>query len=340
MSTDYHHRTLEDAEQTLHCILDIIREGVWDWDARTGRVQRSPGWFRMLGHDPHSLKQDVFTWENVIHPDDYGRVMVHFEDYISGRSPHYCIEYRCRQADGGYLWIEDRGRMVERDADGQVLRMIGAHLDIHTARTAQQALQRQNELLQSDNLSLERIVGERTEELKTLNAQLSAQLQQIREVAARDKLTGVYNRHMFEELLNRELNRARRYQRPLGLMLLDADYFKQINDQHGHQTGDAVLRELAALLVANLRETDIVARWGGEEFVVILPDTRLEEAEALAERLRQQIAADRFADGLQLTCSLGVTAGRPSDTLDEVFARIDRALYRAKACMRNNVQVE
>lgn len=340
MNTGYQHASLAEAENTLQYILEVIREGVWDWDARDGRVRRSPGWYRMLGHDPHSLKPDVFTWEDVIHPDDYQRVMAHFEAYINRQSAQYAIEYRCRQADGNYLWIEDRGLIVEQDDQGKVLRMVGAHLDIHTAITAQQALQRQNELLQSDNITLERLVSERTEALKELNLQLSIRLQQIEEIAARDKLTGVYNRHMFEEVLGKEFSRARRYSRPLALIMVDVDFFKQINDQHGHQAGDAVLRELALLLTHALRDADIVARWGGEEFVIILPDTPGANAAGLAEGLRRRIEQETFAGGIRLTCSFGVTDCRPDDSLDSVFARIDCALYRAKTSARNNVQIE
>lgn len=340
MKPQYTHHTLEEAEETLSHILDVIREGVWDWDARSGEVRRSPGWYRMLGYNVDSLQGDVFTWEDIIHPEDYPRVMEHFEHYITGRNDSYCIEYRCRRADGNYLWIEDRGHIVEQDDSGQVLRMIGSHLNIHTAKTAQEALQRKNELLHSDNITLEKIINERTDELRTLNTKLQEQLEYINEIATRDKLTSVYNRHMFEELLNKEMQRARRYTRPLSLVMVDADFFKEINDRYGHQTGDAVLKELAGMLVSNLRDSDIIARWGGEEFVAILPDTTQEAAAALAEALRVKIARSSFAENIQLTCSFGITSYRHSDTLNNLFARIDRALYRAKEYQRNNVQSE
>jgi diguanylate cyclase (GGDEF)-like protein len=218
--------------------------------------------------------------------------------------------------------------------------MIGSHLNIHTAKTAQEALQRKNELLHSDNITLEKIINERTDELRTLNTKLQEQLEYINEIATRDKLTSVYNRHMFEELLNKEMQRARRYTRPLSLVMVDADFFKEINDRYGHQTGDAVLKELAGMLVSNLRDSDIIARWGGEEFVAILPDTTQEAAAALAEALRVKIARSSFAENIQLTCSFGITSYRHSDTLNNLFARIDRALYRAKEYQRNNVQSE
>ncbi|MCJ7765956.1 MAG: diguanylate cyclase, partial [Thiovulaceae bacterium] len=321
-------------------VLDIIREGLWDWNALSGHVERSPGWYRMLGYDVDCFDKDVLTWENVIHPDDYPRVMEHFEAYLNGKSEKYCIEYRCRCAEGSYLWVEDVAQVVERTPDGKVARMIGAHLDIHTVKSAQDELRRQNELLQSNNATLENLVKERTLELRQLNITLQKQLEEISHIASHDKLTSVYSRHMFEEMLQKELSRARRYTRPLALIMADVDFFKEVNDRYGHQSGDAVLREIAIALQENLRDSDLVSRWGGEEFVIILPNTTREQASSIAEELRAAVEERRFEGGISLTCSFGVTAYRNEDTIDSIFARIDKALYRAKEFKRNNVQCE
>jgi len=340
MKERYLQVSIDEAEKTLASILEIIREGVWDWDALSGKVERSPGWYRMLGYDVDSLENDVLTWENVIHPEDYPRVMEHFEAYLSGESTRYRIEYRCRCADGSYRWIEDVARIVERTPEGKVARMIGAHLDIHTAKTAQDELNRQNALLRNDNATLENLVKERTLELRQLNIALQQQLEQSSHIANHDRLTSVYNRYMFEETLHKEISRARRYSRPLSLIMLDVDFFKEINDRYGHQTGDAVLREIASILQQSLRDSDLVARWGGEEFVIILPNTAREQALSAAENLRDILAHHRFAKEISITCSFGVTAYREGDSVDTLFTRIDKALYRAKEFERNNVQCE
>lgn len=149
----------------LHTILELVSDGIWDWNANTGFVYRSPGWYEMLGYLRHSLENSVFTWENVIHPDDYPQVMTVFDDYITRRTPHYQIEYRCRKQDGSYLWIEDRGYVISRNADGSVARMVGAHRDIDLRKNSIEQLERRNQ-------SLEALVTERTRELSRVNQQL------------------------------------------------------------------------------------------------------------------------------------------------------------------------
>jgi two-component system cell cycle response regulator len=164
-------------------------------------------------------------------------------------------------------------------------------------------------------------------------------------LAHTDPLTQVLNRRALTMRLGAELERARRYESLVTLLLLDLDHFKKINDTHGHLVGDAVLREVAALLSHEIRSVDVVARYGGEEFVVVLPETGEEGAVAFAERIRERIAAQTFggdeAAGLSLTASIGVaTFPAPGvDGVEELFARADAALYRAKAEGRNRVRV-
>ncbi len=340
MDGQYTHTLLKDCEETLASVLDIIKEGVWDWNALSGHVTRSPGWYRMLGYKIDSLAKDVFTWENVIHPEDYAGVMQHFEAYLKGEVSEYSIQYRCKCADGSYLWIQDSGRIIERTPEGEVARMIGAHLDINATKIAQDELNTQNRLLKKDNATLEALVQERTDELEHLNIKLQEQLTYTHYIANHDKLTSLCNRYMFDESLDKEIKRAKRYAHPLSFIILDLDYFKDINDTYGHQTGDKILIELAGILLENIRDIDIVARWGGEEFVIILPDTDKEQGRALAEKLCGIVQAHTFGERISLTCSFGVTSFLKDDTNDAIFARMDRALYQAKELGRNNVQSE
>jgi len=326
------------SERTLDDVLDIISDGVWIWNALTGHVDRSSGWYRMLGYEVDCFNEDVLTWENVIHENDYSRVMGHFEDYINGRVPAYCIQYRCIKSDGSELWIEDSGRIVERTADGMVARMIGAHTNIHAAKLAQAQLKRQNRLLKG-NETLEQIIAERTAELAAVNQKLKNKIQHVEHIATHDALTGVFNRRMFESLLDVEIKRAKRYKQPLSIVLADVDLFKEVNDQYGHAVGDQVLCQLTQILSEHLREGDILSRWGGEEFSMVLPNCTTEQAYDMTDRLRRQIAESSFEKRISVTCSFGVTGYFDNDSVSSVFARVDKALYQAKNNNRNNVQL-
>jgi diguanylate cyclase (GGDEF)-like protein len=165
----------------------------------------------------------------------------------------------------------------------------------------------------------------------------------LSELAARserDGLTGAYNRHKLEEVLATEVERARRYQGKLSLVMFDIDHFKEVNDQFGHLVGDEAIRQVARTAAQTLRTTDLVARYGGEEFVAVLPGVGVEEAVAAAERLRAAIAGATFPgpDGgaLSITVSLGVsTFGE--QTAATLLGAADQALYRSKAGGRNRV---
>jgi diguanylate cyclase (GGDEF)-like protein len=175
------------------------------------------------------------------------------------------------------------------------------------------------------------------------NAMMMASL--VEEVEARsltDPLTGLANRRWLEQRLGEELERVRRYGRPLCLAVLDIDHFKAVNDRLGHAAGDEVLRQLAALLRAERRSTDLACRYGGEELVLILPETRPGEAAVLAERIRARAEAGALghhADGAPITLSIGIAGSGPErDRPATLFAAADAALYRAKSAGRNQVR--
>ncbi|MEI6451669.1 MAG: GGDEF domain-containing protein [Actinomycetes bacterium] len=175
--------------------------------------------------------------------------------------------------------------------------------------------------------------------LEASNALLEAQKVQLEKLATTDALTDAFNRRKFNELTLAELERVRRYGRPLSLFILDIDHFKRVNDTYGHEAGDQVLVTLAGLLRAGIRATDSLARWGGEEFVVLSPGVTADGEAHLAERLRAAAAAHDHASVGTVTASFGVAEHSPGETPDELFARADRALYRAKDGGRNRVEV-
>jgi diguanylate cyclase (GGDEF)-like protein len=203
--------------------------------------------------------------------------------------------------------------------------------------------------VESDNVNAFDQVDQRL--LTTLASQVAVALENARlyeeteQLAVTDGLTGLNNHRFFQSFFDRELNRARRYNHPLSLIMMDIDHFKKINDTLGHPVGDKVLIEVARLLREQARDVDLVARYGGEEFMLVLPETKKSEAQLLAERIRVAVEKNRFeaeeAKNIgRVTISLGVS-GFPDDgsEKDEIIDKVDKALYRAKAGGRNQVRV-
>lgn len=166
-------------------------------------------------------------------------------------------------------------------------------------------------------------------------------VEESRWMATTDALTGLLNRRAFLESTNREVARAKRYGDKLSVALLDVDHFKHINDRRGHASGDVVLSTVGKLLSGAVRTCDIVARWGGEEFVLVLPSTALDGAELVAERIREQLANTEIVDSsgelIPVTASFGVATYAGNETLEQVIDRADRAMYLAKSGGRNRV---
>lgn len=164
--------------------------------------------------------------------------------------------------------------------------------------------------------------------------------ERLRRLAMRDRLTGCWNRVRVEEIAEQEMARLARYGHPVSLLMIDLDHFKDVNDRHGHAAGDEMLRVFVDTALDRIRSTDVLGRWGGEEFVVILPSTGIVEARHIAERVRAAVAGRAFPGDLRLTVSVGVSVCRSTDTWADWLERADAALYRAKADGRDLVRVE
>jgi diguanylate cyclase (GGDEF)-like protein len=173
---------------------------------------------------------------------------------------------------------------------------------------------------------------ERRSELQRLASSLRRQ-------AATDRLTGLYNRSKFDETLAQEISRAQRSRTSFALVLFDIDHFKQVNDLHGHQAGDRVLVQLSQRVSGHLRETDFLARWGGEEFVILIPGLAIEAARPFTEKLRLAISREPIDEVGTITCSFGITQFVAGDTGESLMARADHALYRAKINGRNRTEI-
>lgn len=172
-----------------------------------------------------------------------------------------------------------------------------------------------------------------------LFAQLRRHYAQMHQMAHTDALTGLINRRSMQAKLEAELERARRYNRPFAVIVADLDHFKRINDSYGHAVGDQVLREGAQRLSQQLRTNDQLSRWGGEEFLVLAPETDLAHAQTLAHRLHEALRSTPVA-GIPATLSLGIAGYRQGDTVAVILSRADEAMYRAKASGRDKVELE
>ncbi|MDF1524035.1 MAG: GGDEF domain-containing protein, partial [Trueperaceae bacterium] len=177
-------------------------------------------------------------------------------------------------------------------------------------------------------------------DLHVVAGTLDRTAERMRTLAHTDALTGLANRRQADVWLRAEVERSQRYGHPFAVLMLDLDRFKRINDAHGHAAGDRVLVDLGRALARIVRATDAVARWGGEEFLVLLPETGRDAATALAEQMRASVGAATLGAGHHLSVSVGVAAYHPPDRAEDVVARADAALYAAKAAGRDAVRVE
>ncbi|TPE52786.1 diguanylate cyclase [Maribrevibacterium harenarium] len=192
--------------------------------------------------------------------------------------------------------------------------------------------------LQINNEALEQRVADKTAELREQNLELIKLNQKLSRLANTDALTQVYNRTRFDQLFQEHVEVSRRRGTALGFLLIDLDDFKKVNDRYGHQTGDKVLKHAAACITKVIGENGMVARWGGEEFAVLLPYFELDKAMEIAEHLRQTLANTPFdIQHIHITTSIGVAQLRDDETGDELLSRADEALYSAKGKGRNQV---
>lgn len=191
---------------------------------------------------------------------------------------------------------------------------------------------RQQTLLQAAFINIEKVTREREIAIK-----------QLEHVAATDELTGLPNRRSMRAMLEHQMQRFLRYKSPFCVLMIDVDHFKLVNDKYGHQSGDDVLVHIAEVMKSTLRTSDILARWGGEEFIVMLPDTSLNDATEIAKRLCNEVEKSYLVISqkkLYFTISAGLTQTVKQSSIDEIIQSADRMLYQAKDYGRNRVEVD
>ena len=324
---------LRTSEERFRIVARATNDAVWDWDLVTQRIWWNEG-VRTLFHYAESDVGSDATWRtDHIHPEDRERVVAGAQAVIVEGGRFWSDEYRYRRADGSYAYVYDRGYVIQ-DHKGQPIRMIGAMMDMTERKRDEHELARQAKELARSNAELDSLANE----LRAANARLEL-------LTLLDPLTDLLNRRGLQQALSRETQAAQRAGCELLVLLIDLDDFKQINDVLGHSAGDIVLKEMARKLKESLRATDHIARIGGDEFLILLPETRSAEGMRVAEKVRLAISETPIAvsagRSIKVTASLGfMTVPQTTSSVDELLSYAHFVLRRSKEAGKNRVSCD
>ncbi|HUQ75029.1 MAG TPA: sensor domain-containing diguanylate cyclase [Burkholderiales bacterium] len=292
------------AKARLEMALDGSNVALWDFECASGRVYLSDAWARTMGAAEGETVTTLTELISLVHRDDLEQVHRAAVEALKGERALYAVEHRVRARNGEWHWVLSRGRVTDRDpASGRALRMIGTNVDITERKRIEEA---------------------------------------VHSAAQSDPLTGLANRLLFNDRLRLALARSRRSRTDIAVLYLDLDGFKKVNDTLGHAAGDRVLKDVALRLRACLRQSDAVARFGGDEFVVLLEDLRdREHAVAVVEKIIDEMRRPLRIEGSEVavTASVGLAYGDGGDDGEALLKRADQALYDAKAGGRDRYSV-
>jgi diguanylate cyclase (GGDEF)-like protein len=215
--------------------------------------------------------------------------------------------------------------------------IFGLIISLYICRVVKKSFSQYNERIMNKTVQLEELNQSLEQKVQDRTAKLNTIKDDFEKLATTDALTNIHNRYSIMNILSSEISRSNRYKTPLSLIMYDIDFFKKVNDTYGHDVGDNVLRSLSAAVKNNLREVDILGRYGGEEFLIILPNTGLSDAKEYAERLRKEVEEYSFETVEKVTISLGVVEIAPTENIKEIFKRADDLLYASKNRGRNRI---
>ena len=306
MAAALHERTVaaRRGEERLTLALEGSDQSLFDWDIPGNRIYYSARASTLRGGSDQAMEGTPEAMRAFVHPDDLAGLLENMKDALAGKTPIYEAAFRVRHNDGRWLWVRSRGRVVERDATGRALRMVGIDLDITQQKAAEDQLRRRAEF---------------------------------------DALTGLPNRALFNDRLSGAIERARRSGKTMALLFLDIDHLKGVNDSQGHGAGDELLRIAAKRLLAAVRSVDTVARLAGDEFTVILEGLAAPaDAEAVAMKLVEAMRPPMRLGGslVHVSTSVGLALLEPGDSDPaSLLRRADEALYEAKRAGRDRYAI-
>lgn len=281
--------------------------GHWYLNFKTNTVVFNPLKVQAMGYTmeelPQSVKYQFFTER--LHPEDYAPTMDAMLRHMYKQADIYEIEYRIQAKDGSYRWFHDRGKITQWNEDGSPLFAAGIVFDITEKKEQEEKLLEVNQILEKESNT--------------------------------DPLTGIRNRRSIMAELEHRLELSATHHAPLTILLLDLDHFKSLNDTYGHLQGDEALKAVTAAVSNTIRGLDSVGRYGGEEFLVILPNTSYTHGLSVGERIRENVERLSFANGMHVTISGGV-ASYTGESCQDLIKAADDKLYEAKTHGRNRIR--
>lgn len=295
---------LEVEHTRLSHIIEGTRLGTWEWNVQTGETIFNDRWAEMIGYELSELQPTTIeTWSGFVHPDDLKESERLLDLHFKGITDFYECECRMRHQDGSWIWILDRGSVIERDSENRPLKMYGTHADITERKEMEE---------------------------------------RIRELSIHDPLTQIYNRrYIFDQLETIGAEYERRG-RNFCISILDIDHFKKVNDTYGHQAGDFALKGFTKTIRSTIRQYDLLGRYGGEEFIIVSPSASGPETAILIERIMGILREKEWIfEGreIRFTFSCGVADSsefaRDPFSIDEMIALADKRLYAAKEAGRD-----
>lgn len=316
---NYLKKELYDLIKTDENIFDFIQlgslDGIWYWDLENSDNEwMSDGFWELFGIDPNTKEHKASEWQDIIFSEDLEVALANFNKHMEDPTYPYDQVVRYRHSDGSTVWVRCRGIII-RDEDGNPLRMLGAHTDLTELKKLQLELEKKNEELMKTQ-----------DEILELNNKLSKQ-------ALEDHLTGLYNRYAMDEIMKVEVEKANRNARPFVICMIDLNDFKSINDTYGHLIGDCVLKDFASRLNVLLRKQDTKARWGGDEFIVILPETTYDDALAVKDKMKNDMQSWHVMckdEKISYSVSIGMSEFDIGEALMACIQRADEDLYGEK----------
>ncbi len=297
-------KKLRESEQRWKFALEGAGHGVWDWNINTDQVFLDKQWKEMLGYAESDAIDKFEAFRQMVHPDDVALLLQSLDDYLHQKTETYRVELRIQCKDKSWKWILTRGIIVAWDAVGAPLQMIGTHTDISKRKLSEEIAWKQ---------------------------------------ANFDALTGLANRRMFFDLLQKEIKRSARVKHSFALMFIDLDGFKPVNDNYGHQVGDELLIQVSQRVIGCIRESDTVARLGGDEFTVLMngistPADAGNLAEKILAAINQPFILGRHSITISASIGLSIYPAHGLEA-DMIIKKADSAMYDAKNSGKNAWQL-